>query len=145
MRTQFGATFVIGVLLTTGCGTKHARSSTPKAAPCIGPETPNGYLDNDGCADELARVLVRVLDSENTAVEGFEVLIPGLEKPQVTAPDGTAALFELMPGAVITVTVMDPVTHKTTMGTMSLREGANHILVTVPWLPVAQPTPPPLP
>lgn len=145
MTTQFGAILVIGMLVTMGCGRKQARSSIPTPAPCIGPETQNGYLDNDGCADELARVLVRVLDSEDTAVEGFEVLIPGLENPQVTAPDGTAALFELMPGAVITVTVMDPVTHKTTMGTMTLREGANHILVTVPWLPVAQPSPPPQP
>ena len=102
----------------------------------------NGYLDNDGCADELARLMVQVVDSSDASISGLEVFIPGLENPHVTDTSGVVALFELMPGAVINITVRDPNTAKTSTGAMLLREGENQILVRVPWLPVTQPTSP---
>lgn len=59
------------------------------------PETPNGWADEDGCPDALARLRVRVTRKGQPAV-GVAVSLPGA-RPQITDAAGVAVFLELLP------------------------------------------------
>ena len=134
----------LGIVLVA-CAKRSASTESLSTSECTPPETVNGYLDGDGCADDLARLMVRVVDIDGTPAPGLEVFIPGLEKPFITSTEGMALLFELMPGAVITVTARDPTEDQEVSGTMELREGANELLMTASWRLSHETTPLPSP
>ena len=71
-------------------GLPDARDACPTVA-----EVQNGWADDDGCPDALARLLVRVV-SGGEPVAGALVSLPGAE-PVRTGPDGIAVFLELVP------------------------------------------------
>jgi hypothetical protein len=68
-----------------------SRDDCPRQA-----ETINGYADDDGCPDELARLRVIVVDAAGRGVEGAAVSLPGAP-PVRTDASGVAMFFELLP------------------------------------------------
>ncbi len=68
------------------------------------PETKNGYKDEDGCPDALARVLLEVVDTEGAPVRGASVAADGVVVGR-TRPDGTIVLPESIPGQTMRVDV----------------------------------------
>ena len=129
--------------MSIGC-LKQTPVVQPTSNSCTGPETLNGYKDDDGCADELARLRVIVLNEAGKGLSGIEVWLPGLSKPAITDAAGNALFFELVPLANIRVSVSGNDTHQSQYGMIQLREGANALTLTMPTtIPAdAQPTVP---
>jgi hypothetical protein len=67
-------------------------------------EVVNGYLDGDGCPDELATVVLRVTEPGGELVSGAAVFADGAEIGR-TAADGTLAVPDLIPGNIAMVEV----------------------------------------
>lgn len=55
----------------------------------------NGWVDDDGCPDALARLRVLVV-ADGKPVAGARVALPGMEAVK-TGPDGVAVFLELVP------------------------------------------------
>jgi hypothetical protein len=102
------------------------------------PETMNGWNDDDGCPDELARLLVRVHDATGAPVAGASVLMPGSEDPVLTGEDGRTAFFELVPARGLSLDVSGG--GLSVSMPLDLHEGAQEILVVL--APPAPPTAP---
>ncbi|MBW2257764.1 MAG: hypothetical protein JRI25_24625, partial [Deltaproteobacteria bacterium] len=67
-------------------------------------EVVNGYLDGDGCPDELATVMLQIMDPGGGSVSEAVVFANGAEIGR-TAADGTLAVPDLIPGSIAMVEV----------------------------------------
>ena len=99
-------------------------------------ETLNGYMDDDGCPDELARIRITVTGADNQPVKGALILFPGSSQPIPTDQTGNAVLFELLPVPSFSIEVRSPDQLALASVNVQLKEGANHVTITTDWKPV---------
>ena len=97
-------------------------------------ETQNGYLDDDGCPDELAALVVTVDDGHGRAIPGAVVSVGGREVG-TTDQRGLVTVKGLMPGAA-NLSVRAPVAQAAAQE-LTLAPGANQATVDMDWLPGA--------
>jgi len=97
-------------------------------------EVVNGYLDGDGCPDELATVALRVVDPGGGAVSGAVVYANGAEIGR-TGTDGTLTVPALIPGSIAMVEVAKPETDLLPVATQldDLVEGSQSRDVVMQW------------
>ena len=93
----------------------------------------NGYLDEDGCPDSLARMKIVVLDGQKQPLQGASILFPGLNEAIETDANGIAILLELLPVPSFSVDVTSPDQSQKQTINVRLNEGANEITVETDW------------
>ena len=126
---------VFGFFIGIACVPKNPKASTSSTLRCgNGQETMNGYLDDDGCPDSLARIRILVTGRDNQPVEGAHILFPGLSQPIQTDQTGKAVLFELLPVPSFSLEIRNPDHSETKSVNVQLNEGANEVDVSTDWV-----------
>ncbi|MFT6161903.1 MAG: hypothetical protein ACI855_002226, partial [Myxococcota bacterium] len=98
------------------------------------PETPNGYMDEDGCPDQLASLAVTVLDPNNDPMPGAEVRING-DLIGITDGSGQLMVTNRLPGNA-DITITDPSGSSESKGqSIDLPEGSSNAEFGQIWLP----------
>jgi outer membrane protein OmpA-like peptidoglycan-associated protein len=97
-------------------------------------ETENGYLDDDGCPDELAELTIVVQDSDGVPMADVIVSADGREIGR-TAKDGTLNTSGLMPETTVTLSASHFHMASDAESTLTLVEGKNETTLLTEWLP----------
>jgi len=121
------------MLFTLACA-KRAPETTQQEIVC-GPEneTINGYRDDDGCPDQLARIRITVYDRDKRPMKGILVRWPGLSAPLTSDMSGSVSLFELIPVPAVSLELEHPETGARQAVKTELLEGANELEVATTW------------
>jgi len=94
-------------------------------------ETTNGYRDEDGCPDDLARLGLLILDPSGTPLAGVTAMFPGASQPLVTGDDGWIRAFELFPVKATSIEVTAPDGYASQTIDLELAEGSQELTVTL--------------
>ncbi|MCB9746727.1 MAG: OmpA family protein, partial [Alphaproteobacteria bacterium] len=97
------------------------------------PEDFNGYVDDDGCPDQLATLILRVEDTEGNRVTNATVDIDG--QTFLVDAEGVLRIEELIPGTSPYITVGAPYMFEETIADLTLVEGENERIVVLDWIP----------
>jgi hypothetical protein len=99
-------------------------------------ETINGYKDQDGCPDSLARLHISIQLQPEPPLEitGLEVWLPGKSTPLFPDPSGQLIVFELTPYRGFTIELRNPQTNAISHHTIHLKEGANVAEIKPQWV-----------
>ena len=134
MSNAIGILLIVSTMCAlSACNKQVTSKSTPLLATCDGPETMNGYKDDDNCADELARLLISVTDANLQPLNGIHVLLPGMSVPAVTSSNGTVMLFELLPVPAIQLELINPMNDSRLKLNATLKEGENTLTIPTEW------------
>ena len=121
------------VVTLLGCH-KHKSSKGASDKACgPGRETLNGYMDQDGCPDSLARIKIIVIGRSGEPLKDAVVYFPGLGTPLKTDVDGIAVMFELLPVPSMTLDIASADEKHIQSVSLQLQEGANEITVRTNW------------
>jgi len=116
------------ILVPTACRKPAAPAEPLAQGACPGQqETLNGWKDDDGCPDELARLQVTIT-RQGEPVQGVRVTLPGAE-PRYTNAQGQVVFLELLPvprGGLL-LNVDDPFDDVINDYDLILREGENRV------------------
>lgn len=97
-------------------------------------ETDNGYLDDDGCPDDLAVVALQVLDADGVPVGDVQISLDGVEIGRTDA-DGRIRSDALVPGGTVTISASHFHMASVAEQTLTLGEGDNDLSLQTDWLP----------
>lgn len=97
------------------------------------PEGFNGYVDDDGCPDQLANLTVIVVDPEGNRVQNATVEVDG--QPYAVDMEGVLRLEDLIPGTSPFLEVSAPYMITETVSDLTLVEGENERTVALEWIP----------
>lgn len=97
-------------------------------------ESDNGYLDDDGCPDELAVVSMQVIDADGIPVGDVVISVDGVEIGRTDA-DGRISSEALTPGSTVTISASHFHMASVAEQTLTLGEGPNELELQTDWLP----------